>query len=200
MIDRLGLAGQDGEGLALGDGGRATVLLDEATDGAADLLGPGGENFAETGADALDVEVAPLASDAVAEPLQPGRELGAVDDAALGSDAEQLTAVDRHPLPVTGAPRHVGDDEVVVELGVGHVAAGVLRVGEAGSVVPKPGCDDPGRLLVTTSSLPRRRRTSGTFRSIWRKATSVAWRGRPQRLTARPGHSAPTRQRPTSAR
>jgi hypothetical protein len=37
---------------------------------------------------------------------------------------------------------------VVVQLRVGHVAPRVLRVGEAGGVVPEPGGDDPGRLLV----------------------------------------------------
>jgi len=148
VVDRLGGPGEDGERLALRDRRWAAVLLDEAADGGPHLVRTRGEELAEAGADALDLEVAALAADAVAELLQSGGELCTVDGASLGGDAEQLAAVDGHPLPVSGPLRHVGDDDVVVELRVGDLAAGVLLVGEAGSVMAEPGGDESGRMLV----------------------------------------------------
>lgn len=122
--------------------------LGVATDGGTDLIGPSGKDLPQPLADALDLEVPALPLDPVAQLLQPGGELGAVDGATFGGDAEQFAAVDGHPAAVPGALRHVGDHHVVVQLRVGHLAAGVLILGEARGVVAEPGSDDPGSLLV----------------------------------------------------
>jgi hypothetical protein len=160
VVGGLGLAAQHHEVAALLVGGAAAVAGGEGGNGRLDLLGAGGEGALDLRAHAGDLEVAPLAVDAVAETHQFGGQFGAVHGAGFGGHAVQLAGVDGRPaaLPagpapgagpgIVGAQRQVGDGAVVVQLGVGGVALLVLLGAEAGRVVAEAGDGQAGAALV----------------------------------------------------